>query len=123
MAVRPVTSGRRPAGHGSRDGAATGCAARRRAPIGTVGGRLVRRGVDLVGAGNGLSMLFVPEQRRPSLTRRRERYETTSDLSLAIVLERFAGWEIATALRDGRGALPAVAADPRCDRGRTASLH
>lgn len=53
-------------------------------------------------------MLFVPEQRCPSLTRRRERYATTSDLGLAKAVEQIVGWEIAQAVRLPDGTVEAV---------------
>ena len=53
-------------------------------------------------------MLPVPEQRRPPLTRRRERYDDPSDLALAVLLAGLGGWEIAQAVRLPDGAVEAV---------------
>lgn len=53
-------------------------------------------------------MLFIPRQRRPPLTCRRERYDTTSEFSLASFIEQFAGWEVATVQRLSDGAVEAV---------------
>jgi hypothetical protein len=53
-------------------------------------------------------MLPVPEQRRPSLTRRRKRYTTVSELSLAICVEQIVGWEIARVVRLPDGSLDAL---------------
>lgn len=64
--------------------------------------------VDRAQAGIGPSMLFVPEQRRPPLTRRRERYATTTDLTLAMAVEQVVGWEIAQAIRLPDGSVEAV---------------
>lgn len=52
-------------------------------------------------------MLPLPEQRRPPLTRRRERYGTPTELTLAVAVDACVGWENVQAVRLPDGSIEA----------------